>query len=178
MRFTVRCIEGGAWSPWAHWRRWMLVLMVGGLASCAHEPRPRPAAPSPGAAAAPEVVAGDGPVRDWATYRLRAALRIAAASAGQTYDGVPPEPLLAIPVFEISLDARGNVTHVDLLRAPRQAKDTIELARAAILRAGPLGSPAGLPGPRKFVETFLFADDRRFKLRTLHERGLSPSQTQ
>lgn len=170
MRFTVRCIDGGAWSPWAHWRRWMLVLMVGSLASCGHGPRPPASAPA--AAAVPEATPSDGPVRDWATYRLRAAQRIAAASAGQTYDGTPPEPLLAIPVLEISLDARGNVTRVDVLRAPRQAKDTIELARAAILRAGPLGSPAGLPGPRKFVETFLFADDRRFKLRTLHELGL------
>lgn len=177
MRFTVRCIDGGIWSPWQHWRRWMLVLMVGGLASCAHEPRPRPAVPAPGAATVPGLAGDDGPVRDWAAYRLRAALRIAAASAGQTYDGTPPEPLLAIPVLEISLDARGNVTRVDVLREPRQAKDTIALARAAVLRAGPLGSPAGLPGPRKFVETFLFADDRRFKLRTLHERGMQP-QTQ
>lgn len=79
------------------------------------------------------------------------------------------EPLLAIPVLEFELDGGGAVRHVRVLRYPTQAKDTTQLAVEAVRRAGPFGSVAHLPRPWKFVEVFLFDDDRRFKPRTLDD---------
>jgi hypothetical protein len=54
-----------------------------------------------------------------------------------------------------------------VLRTPTQARDTIELAKAAVMRAAPYGAMSRLPRPWKFVEVFLFDDQRRFKPRTL-----------
>ncbi len=153
------------------------------LAGCGSPPAP-PAAPSlptasPAAPGQPPMPAPGGaarlalppPVRarDWDDFKRLAALRIVAANPGRTYDGPVPEPLLAIPVLEFELDRDGAVSHVRVLRYPRQAKDTTQLAVDAVKRAGPFGSVAHLPRPWKFVEVFLFDDDRRFKPRTLDE---------
>jgi hypothetical protein len=130
-------------------------------------PRPQPA-PAPGMAARPAL---PPPVRarDWDDFKRHAALRIVAANPGRTYDGPVPEPLLAIPVLEVELDGDGGVRHVRVMRHPTQAKDTTQMAIEAVKRAGPFGSVAHLPRPWKFVEVFLFDDDRRFKPRTLDE---------
>ena len=84
-----------------------------------------------------------------------------------TYIGEVPEPLLAIPVLEIELNGDGSVRRILVLRQPSQAHDTIQIAAAAVHRAAPFGDVSRLPRPWKFVETFLFDDDRRFKPRTL-----------
>jgi outer membrane biosynthesis protein TonB len=75
--------------------------------------------------------------------------------------------LLAIPVLEVELNADGSVRRIDVLRHPKQALDTTQLAIDAVRRAAPFGSVARLPRPWKFTETFLFDDARRFKPRTL-----------
>jgi protein TonB len=128
-------------------------------------PRPQPA---PGTAARPAL---PPPVRarDWDDFKRHAALRIVAANPGRTYDGAVPEPLLAIPVLEVELGADGDVRHVRVMRHPTQARDTTQMAIDAVKRAGPFGPVAHLPRPWKFVEVFLFDDDRRFKPRTLDE---------
>ena len=43
------------------------------------------------------------------------------------------------------------------------------MAVAAVRRAAPFGDVSRLPKPWKFVEVFLFDDDRRFKPRTLDD---------
>jgi hypothetical protein len=53
------------------------------------------------------------------------------------------------------------------LRPPRFAKETLQVAIDAARRAAPFGDVSKLPKPWKFVETFLFNDDRKFKPRTL-----------
>jgi hypothetical protein len=90
-----------------------------------------------------------------------------AANPGGTYTGAPPDILLAIPVLEVELNADGSVRRIEVLRQPRQARDTTQLAIDAVRRAAPFGDVSRLPRPWKFVETFLFDDDRRFKPRTL-----------
>ena len=112
-------------------------------------------------------LAAPKPVRSWAELRLQAAQRLVAANPQGTYLGTVPETLLAIPVLEIELNSDGSVRRILVLRPPRQAKDTIEIAAAAVRRAAPFGDVSRLPRPWKFVETFLFDDDRRFKPRTL-----------
>lgn len=131
-------------------------------------PVPPPAA-APGAPAAAPLLPLPPPVaaRSWEEFQLQAARRIVAANAGRVFAGPVPEPLLAIPVLEVELTAQGGVRSIKVLRTPTQARDTIELAKAAILRAAPYGDMTRLSRPWKFVEVFLFDDERRFKPRTL-----------
>jgi hypothetical protein len=128
----------------------------------AHAGVPQATAPVPALPLPPPVAA-----RNWEEFRLQAARRLVAANPGRVYTGPVPEPLLAIPVLEVELNADGGVRAIRVLRTPTQARDTIELARAAVQRAAPFGAMSRLPRPWKFVEVFLFDDQRRFKPRTL-----------
>jgi hypothetical protein len=108
-----------------------------------------------------------GPVRSWAELRRQAAERMVAANPGITFTGKVPDTLLAIPVLEIELNGDGSIRNIEVLRQPRQAKDTLKIATDAVRRAGPFGNVSRLSKPWKFVETFLFDDDRKFKPRSL-----------
>jgi hypothetical protein len=144
-------------------------------------PAPAPAAPAPvvppaaaPAVPAPEAPAAAGPplpapirARNWDEFRVLAAQRLVLANPGRVYLGAVPQPLLAIPVLEIELHGDGRVRRIVVLRRPTQALDTIELAIAAVHRAAPYGDVSRLPRPWRFVEVFLFDDERRFKPRTL-----------
>lgn len=130
--------------------------------SSAPKPAPLQAAP---VARAP--LPAPATARTWDEYRVLAAHRIVAANPERTYMGEVPEPLLAIPVLEIELNANGSLRRVDVLRHPSQANDTTQLAIDAVRRAAPFGDVSRLPKPWKFSEVFLFGDDRRFKPRTL-----------
>jgi hypothetical protein len=126
---------------------------------------------------APLVSPFSGPVRSLADLRWRAAHRLMAANPDGTYAGKVPDVLLAIPVLQVELKADGNIRRIEVLRYPRQAKDTTQLAIAAVRRSAPFGDVSHLPRPWKFTETFLFDDDRKFKPRTLDvAHPMSPPQ--
>ncbi|MEJ7137821.1 energy transducer TonB family protein [Amphibiibacter pelophylacis] len=99
----------------------------------------------------------------WLDYRVQAAQHLVQANPQGTYMGEVPEPLLAIPVLEIELNADGSVADIEVKREPSQALDTVELAKAAVRRAAPFAPVGQLPKPWRFSEIFLFNDDRRFK---------------
>jgi len=86
-----------------------------------------------------------------------------------TYLGPVPEIVFAIPVIETELNGDGTIRSMHALRRPSnpQAADTVQMAMDAIRRAAPYGDVSRLPRPWKWVETFLFDDERRFKPRTL-----------
>jgi hypothetical protein len=105
--------------------------------------------------------------RNWNEVRRQAAERMVAANPDITYTGRVPDQLLAIPVVEIELNGDGSVRRIEVLREPRENKDTMKIAVDAIRRAAPFGDVSRLPKPWKFVETFLFNDSRKFKPRTL-----------
>ena len=159
----MRCIRqvGGAFA---------LLLVVG--CSPTQPPAPPPVAlpaptrpaPDPGPRAAPAPAP-----KSLADLRVQAALRIRSVNGDRCYDGVVPPLLLGIPVLEVELNADGSVKHIDVVRKPSNPKayDTIKLATDAVHRAAPYGDVSKLPKPWKFTETFLFTDDRKFKLRTL-----------
>jgi protein TonB len=107
------------------------------------------------------------PARTIDEYRLRLAERLMAANPAITYTTPAPEPLLAIPVLEIEVDADGRVLYIGVVRMPSQATDTVQIAIDAVRRAAPFGDATRLPQPWKIVETFLFDDERRFKPRIL-----------
>ena len=108
-------------------------------------------------------------VRSMGEVRLQAARRLVAANPAETYVGVVPDVLLAIPVLEVELNADGSIRRIEVLRKPKQALDTVPIAIDAVRRAAPFGNVAGLPKPWKFTETFLFNDERKFKPRTLDD---------
>lgn len=132
---------------------------------------PPPSAPPGARPAPPAAPRGNLPApnaaRNWDEVRAQAAKRLVAANPGLTYSGTPPDILLAIPVLEVELNGDGSIRRIEVLREPRQAKDTIQLAIDAMRRAAPFGSVSHLPRPWKFAETFLFNDERKFKPRTL-----------
>ena len=153
-----------------------LGLMAGCSTTQVADTSPAPAAGP--ASAAPTVVpvpapaystklAAPGPVKNWNEVRRQAAQRMVAANPDSTYLGVVPDALLAIPVLELELNGDGSVRKIDVMRPPRQAKDTTQLAMDAVHRAAPFGDVSRLPKPWRFTETFLFNDDRKFKPRTL-----------
>jgi hypothetical protein len=141
------------------------------LAACHTTP---PVAGGHAATAAPPAPAGHAaaggaqrPATTMEEYRLRAAHRLVAANPAITYMAPAPEPLLAIPVIEVEVNADGSVRHMTVMRVPTQAQDTVRIALAAIERAAPFGDVTHCPKPWKFTEVFLFDDDRRFKPRSL-----------
>lgn len=145
------------------------------LAGCAVSP-PEPArrtGPAPAAwpegrstALAPPVAA-----RDWVDFKLKAGKRLVDANPGITYLGDPPEVLFGIPVIEVELKADGSIAHIRILREPAnpEARDTVQIAIAAIRRAAPYGDVSRLPRPWKWTEAFLFDDRRHFKPRSLDD---------
>jgi len=89
------------------------------------------------------------------------------ANRDRVYEEKAPPVLLAVPVLQVELLASGHIKRISVLREPRQAKDTIELARQALHRAAPFGEMHHLAAPWVFTESFLFDEQRRFKPRSL-----------
>ena len=124
-----------------------------------------PQAPAPSARPLPPTSRAE--YRNWDEFRLHAGRRLVQANPNGTFTGAVPQPLLAIPVLEVELNADGSVRRIVVQRQPSQARDTVQLAIDAVQRAAPFGDVSHLPRPWKFSEVFLFRDDRRFKPRVL-----------
>ena len=140
-----------------------LPLPVPTLGSTSSGERGRsPAAVVAGPKLAPAVAS-----RNWDEFRKQAARRLVAASPQLSYTSAAPDVLLAIPVITVELHADGSIRRMEVMRHPKQAQDTTQLAMDALRRAAPFGDVSRLPKPWKFNETFLFNDDRLFKPRSL-----------
>ena len=181
----MRCIELLAMTRrCAGWRASLTSFVLSLLAGCASPPATSPvpvtkaAAPTPladprspaslaGAANGQVRLSAPRPVHSVDELHLQAARRIVAANPSLTYTDRVPDVLLAIPVLAIDLNADGSIHRIDVLRPPRQARETTQIAIEAVQRAAPFGDVSSLPRPWRITETFLFNDDRRFKPRTL-----------
>ena len=137
---------------------------------------PAPAAPATGPAAAgarpavpPAAPRAQAPARNWDEYKMRAARRIMQTSAGETFAGPIPERLQSIPVVQVELNRDGSVRNVTVLRVPKFSPQTLQMAMAAIRRAGPFEPVGHLPRPWQYSETFLYNDDLKFQIRSLAE---------
>lgn len=171
--------------------KWILLSAAALIAGCIRTPLPpqppmppgpdatRSSAPGPAPTAEPAgghaLPPTSGPprlttVRNWDEYRQRAAQRIALASAADTFTGAVPDTLKSIPVLTVQLNRDGSVRHIAVLRTPRAVPATVQMAMAAIHRAGPFGPVGNLPQPWQFNETFLYNDELKFQLRSLVEQ--------
>jgi hypothetical protein len=151
------------------WRIGATASVFAALAACGSRvplSTPSPAT-APATRSAPSPAAAPSTARSWEEYRVQAARRIVAANPQISHTGAVQEPLLAIPVLEVELNADGTVRAISVLREPSQAKETTRIAIDAVRRAGPFGDVSRLPKPWRFSEAFLFNDDKRFKPRSL-----------
>ncbi len=162
-----------------------LAGLLGLLAGCTSRPipsdAPPAAAPAPGPAAtvarpaapatapAAQAPVAQAPARNWDEYKVRAARRIMQTSAGETFSGPIPERLQSIPVVQVELNRDGSVRNVTVLRVPKFSPQTLQMATAAIRRAGPFEPVGHLPRPWQYAETFLYNDDLKFQIRSLAE---------
>jgi len=170
----VPCTEprdGASHAP-GRLRRVAAWLGLCALSAC-QSPAPQPArAPSP-APTPPHVTPAPAPApfaraaRSADEYKRQMGVRLVAANPKITYTVRAPDVLLAIPVLEVEVNADGSVRHITVIRVPTQATDTVQIAIDAIRRAAPYGDVTQVPRPWKFMQVFLFDDDRRFKPKVL-----------
>jgi hypothetical protein len=170
----VPCTESKRPAARPQWRRVTgVALLALALVGCATREPPAPTPTPPPAAAAdkpaPRYVKLPPPPtpRNLDELKVNAARRLVAAHPDTSYMSEPPPALLGIPVLEIELNADGSVRQVLVVREPRQAKETIQMAIDAVHRAAPYGDVSRLPRPWAWREVFLFDDDHRFKPATL-----------
>lgn len=140
---------------------------LAGCSSPMPPPAPAPTTPVQRPVPAPAPRPSASTARTWDEYRLQAAKKLVAANPNITYTSKAPDPLLAIPVLSVELNGDGSIARIEVMRYPSQAKDTTQIAIDAVRRAAPFGDVTRLPKPWKYVETFLFDDNRRFKPVTL-----------
>ncbi len=154
-------------APPGRLRRLAAWLGLCALSACHTTPlqtaRTPAAAPAPRTAPAPYT----RPAQTVDEYQRQIAARLIAANPGITYLTPALDPLLAIPVLELEVNADGSVRRIGVIRTPTQATDTVRIAIDALRRAAPFGDVTHVPGPWKFTEVFLFDEDRRFKPRIL-----------
>ena len=107
------------------------------------------------------------PVRTHEELRRQAAERIVMANPERSFMAPAPSHLLTVVVLDIELKMDGSVRKINVVRPPRFGPETLQMAIDAVHRAAPFGDVRRMPEPWKFIETFLFDEDRRFKPRSL-----------
>lgn len=145
------------------------------LAACS-TPSGRPPAqsPAPQAAAAPAPSPAPRiPPLTLEAYKRAVAERIAQASP-DIFGEPLPEMFKSVVVLDITIDRDGRLAQVSVRRS-NGYKALENRAMDSVKRAAPFGAPAftvrGRDGSVNFLETFLFRDDGRFRIRTLVEQS-------
>jgi protein TonB len=163
------------------WRPALLAACVVLASGCAQRhrapgpepmPPPVPAAPStPQAAAVAPASAGASRAGSVDAYKRELADLIHQVAAAQVYAGAPPPALRSVVVMSLSVDASGNLAEVKVVRD----NGDDEATRAALASARG-AAPFPRPAPRllrrglvQVMESWLFRDDGKFRLRTLSE---------
>lgn len=154
------------------------LLMVAG---CAAPPPPAPpppqqaipAPPPPPALPPPVVVRPAVPalVSNAATpreFRQDGARHIYNKYPARIYKGKLPPLMYAIGVYEIDLDARGNVVKTGWLRAPSHAPEVMAEIDRLVRAAAPFPAAVRL-GSLTYTDIWLWDESGRFQLDTLTE---------
>ena len=144
---------------------------------------PAPAAarpPPPAKSAAPKVSPSTKPQPVTATndssvgstaqterdYRRAAAAHLYGQNAHRIYAGKLPPLLYAIGVLQVDVDAMGEITQINWMRAPTHAPEVVAEIEDTIRRAAPFPRPLVL-GSVTYTETWLWHKSGRFQLDTL-----------
>ena len=74
---------------------------------------------------------------------------------------------MGIPILEVDVNADGTIRHINVIRTPAEAPETVQVAIEALKRAAPFGDASQVPKPWKFLQVFLFDYDGHFKPKVL-----------
>ena len=148
------------------------------LASCTSTPLPPDTAPplavSPAARAAdalsvqPAMVVKTSLATNPRAYRQDAASHIYSLNQTRIWKGRLPPMLYAVGTLQVEVDGRGNVRHLNWLRAPRHAPEVISEIEKTVRDAAPVPVPARM-GKVVYTDTWLWHKSGRFQLDTLTE---------
>jgi len=108
------------------------------------------------------------PSRTLDAYKIDVARHITDRNRERIFDGRLPPMLPAIVVLNITVDGDGRLTDVRVQRS--RDPGASEVALASLRRSGLLPRPDGLLAQGRamtFSETFLFAEQYRFQIRSL-----------
>jgi hypothetical protein len=160
--------QGAGWA-----RRFQAVALLA-LAACTTPPpalEPQVLLQVPEApASAPEVAVSGATTL--AEYRRHVDELLHAANVPGVYAGRPPNPLRAVIVVYVEVNAGGELVRLELYRAPAHSPELVDEVERAWRRLGPQlprPLPALMNGDARlaFTQTWLFDYDGRFRLRTL-----------
>jgi protein TonB len=101
-------------------------------------------------------------------YKTQVAQHVLQHNPDHNFDGKLPPMLPAIVVLEITVDRDGQLADVEVQRS--RDDDASQIALESMRRSTPLPPPQQLAqagGKLKFSETFLFADSKRYQIRSL-----------
>jgi protein TonB len=101
-------------------------------------------------------------------YKTQVAQHVVQHNPDRNFDGKLPPMLPAIVVLSITVDENGDLQDVAVVRS--RDPDASRIALDSMRRSTPLPPPhhlARASGKLTFSETFLFADDKRYQLRSL-----------
>jgi protein TonB len=101
-------------------------------------------------------------------YKTQVAQHVVLRNPDRNFDGKLPPMLPAIVVLAITVNENGELQDVAVVRS--RDPDASQIALDSMRRSTPLPPPRHLARPSgklTFSETFLFADDKRYQLRSL-----------
>ena len=156
-----------------------LVSVTLWVAGCAAPPAPPPPPQAPPAppppvvvqppaaaqTAAPAIVSNAGTPRE---FRQDGARHLYNKYPARIFKGKLPPLMYAVGVYEVDLDARGNVVKTSWLRAPSHAPEVMAEIDRLVRAAAPFPAPARM-GRVTYTDTWLWDESGRFQLDTLTE---------
>jgi len=101
-------------------------------------------------------------------YRQDAAAHIYGMNQARIWKGRMPPMLYAVGVLQVEVDGRGNVQHLNWMRAPRHAPEVMAEIEKMVREAAPFPAPARM-GKVVYTDTWLWHKSGRFQLDTLTE---------
>lgn len=128
--------------------------------------QPSASIPSAGPSAAPKSNATNP-----RAYRQDAAHHLYGLNQNRIYKGKLPPLLYAIGVLQVEVDGRGNVRHLNWMRAPKHAPEVVAEIERTVRAAAPFPAPARM-GKVVYTDTWLWHKSGRFQLDTLTEGQL------
>lgn len=158
--------------------RWLAGGLVCGVlaAGCAAPPPahgPMVSVPAAVAPIAPIAAAPRSAPPTLDNYKVDVARQIAGASA-EVFDEPLPEMLKSVVVLDVTIGRDGRLLRVAVLRS-NGYKALEARALESVRRAAPFAAPAAsvrrADGTVNFLETFLFRDDGRFRIRSIVASG-------
>jgi hypothetical protein len=152
-----------------------IVALVAGCSSQRPEPpaeeKPGPIAATPGPVApavTPRATVAKSNAGNARAYRQDAAHHLYDLNRNRIYKGRLPPMLYAIGVLQGEVDGRGNVHHLNWMRAPKHAPEVVAEIERTVRAASPFPAPARM-GKVVYTDTWLWHKSGRFQLDTLTE---------